>query len=419
MNPLFSPITLKGLTLPNRIVIPPMDQYSGADGKPGPWHAMHYGHLAVSGAGLLIVEATAVEAPGRIAPEDLGLWNDAQEAAHKGMLDSIRAYSTMPIGIQLGHAGRKGATSRPWDGGSPLKPDQGSWKLCAPSAIPYAATHQTPETLTGEDLARLVTSFATAAARAVRAGYDAIELHAAHGYLLHEFLSPLSNQREDAYGGSLENRMRFPLEVLAAIRAAVPANFPVGVRVSGTDFVKGGWDVPQCATFAQAVEKAGAAYIHANPRLFRVKFDNQLLVDGELDIVTLRQRLDRTFECRAVCLKPGRAATTGNNFLSFCKHGNFTILFGNFNAIAHTNLQGRNVHLVAVEREDAVPHELTSLVARVGKPKAVHHVVEAAFKNNEQVGTGNALLHFGLLEIAMRFASRRQATSLSFLMNAP
>jgi len=264
MNPLFAPITLKGLTLTNRIVIPPMDQYSATDGLPGPWHAMHYGHLAVSGAGLLIVEATAVEAPGRIAPEDLGLWNDAQEAAHKDMLDSIRAYSTMPIGIQLGHAGRKGATARPWDGGSPLKPDQGSWELCAPSALPYAPGHQMPEALTAEDLARLVASFAAAAARSMRAGYDAIELHAAHGYLLHEFLSPLSNKREDAYGGSLENRMRFPLEVLAAIRAAVPANFPVGVRVSGTDFVEGGWDVHQCATFALAIEKAGAAYIHVS-----------------------------------------------------------------------------------------------------------------------------------------------------------
>lgn len=264
MNPLFSPITLKGLTLPNRIVIPPMDQYSGADGKPGPWHAMHYGHLAVSGAGLLIVEATAVEAPGRIAPQDLGLWNEEQEAAHKNMLDSIRAYSSMPIGIQLGHAGRKGATSRPWDGGKPLQANQGGWELCAPSALPYAKGHQTPAALTVNDIARLVHSFAEAAQRAVRAGYDIIELHAAHGYLLHEFLSPLSNKRDDAYGGSLENRMRFPLEVLAAVRAAVSANFPVGVRVSGTDFVEGGWDADQCSTFAQALEKAGAAYIHVS-----------------------------------------------------------------------------------------------------------------------------------------------------------
>ena len=264
MNPLFSPIKLKNLTLNNRIVVPPMDQYSAEDGLPVNWHTMHYGNLAASGAGLVIVEATAVEPAGRISPQDLGLWNAAQEAAHKGMIDAIRSYSSTPMGIQIGHAGRKGSTGRPWEGGKPLPPDGAGWEICAPSPLPFAPGHQTPAELTAADIARLTESFVATAKRAVRAGYNIIELHAAHGYLMHEFLSPLSNARTDAYGGSLENRMRFPLEVLAAVLAAVPANYPVGVRVSGTDFIDEGWNVQECATFAQTLEKAGAAYIHVS-----------------------------------------------------------------------------------------------------------------------------------------------------------
>ena len=264
MNPLFAPIKLKGLTLSNRIVVPPMDQYSAQDGLPGNWHAMHYGNLAVSGAGLLIVEATAVEPAGRISPQDMGLWNNVQQAAHKSMIDAIRSYSPTPIGIQLGHAGRKGSTARPWEGGKPLPADGAGWEICAPSALPYAPGHQTPAELTAADIARLTQSFVDAAKRAVQAGYNCIELHAAHGYLMHEFLSPLSNRRTDAYGGSLENRTRFSLDVLAAVLEAVPAHYPVGVRVSGTDFVDEGWNVQECAAFAQMLEKAGAAYIHVS-----------------------------------------------------------------------------------------------------------------------------------------------------------
>ena len=264
MNPLFSPIKIKGLTLSNRIVVPPMDQYSADHGSPGNWHTMHYGNLAVSGAGLVIVEATAVESPGRISPQDLGLWNDEQEAAHTAMLNAIRTYSTTPIGLQIGHSGRKGATGLPWEGGKPLSPADGGWGIYAPSALPYAPGHQTPAALTALDIVRLTQDFAATAKRAVRAGYDALELHAAHGSLMHEFLSPLSNARTDAYGGSLENRMRFPLEVLDAVRAVVPAGYPVGVRVSGSDFTEGGWNVEECALFAQAIEKAGAAYIHVS-----------------------------------------------------------------------------------------------------------------------------------------------------------
>ncbi|OXS28302.1 MAG: oxidoreductase [Desulfovibrio sp. MES5] len=264
MNTLFSPITLGGLKLANRIVIPPMDQYSADEGRPTQWHHMHYGHLAVSGAGLLIVEATAVEPEGRISQADLGLWNDEQEELHRRMLDFIGTFSSIPVALQIGHAGRKGSTGRPWEGRGPLTPQDGGWPVYAPSALPFDAASPMPLALTEADIDRLLEAFVATAQRAVRAGYKAIELHAAHGYLLHEFLSPLSNKRDDAYGGSLENRMRFPLRVFAAVRKALPASVPVGMRVSGSDFVPGGWDVAECAILAQELEKAGAAYIHVS-----------------------------------------------------------------------------------------------------------------------------------------------------------
>ncbi len=264
MNTLFSPIALGGLMLANRIVIPPMDQYSADEGRPTQWHHMHYGNLAVAGAGMLIVEATAVEPEGRISQGDLGLWNDEQEELHRRMLDFIGTFSSIPVAVQIGHAGRKGSTGRPWEGRGPIAPQDGGWPVYAPSALPFDAASQTPLALTEADIDRLLEAFVATSQRAVRAGYKAIELHAAHGYLLHEFLSPLSNKRDDAYGGSLENRMRFPLRVFAAVRKALPASVPVGMRVSGSDFVPGGWDVPECAILAQELEKAGAAYIHVS-----------------------------------------------------------------------------------------------------------------------------------------------------------
>lgn len=264
MDVLFSPLAMNGLTLPNRIVIPPMDQYSAADGIAAEWHYMHYGHLAVSGAGLLIMEATAVEAEGRISPYDLGLWNDAQEEALKKLLAFIRKFSRMPLAVQLGHAGRKASSARPWDGRGALSPEEGGWEVCAPSALHYDPSSPEPAPLTVEDIRRLTQSFADAAKRAHRAGYDAVELHAAHGYLLHQFLSPLANTRDDAYGGSLENRMRFPLEVFKAARTAFPTDKPMGVRVSGSDFAEGGWDVEECAVFAKALEAIGCSYIHVS-----------------------------------------------------------------------------------------------------------------------------------------------------------
>ncbi len=264
MNILFSPIALNGLNLSNRIVIPPMCQYSAKDGHAAEWHYMHYGHLAVSGAGLLIVEATAVEPEGRISPFDLGLWSDELAESHRKMLAFIKNFSQIPMGVQVAHAGRKASTARPWEGGTHLSEQEGGWQVCSPSALAYDDAAPVPVALTQDDLARLTRSFVLAGQRAVQAGYDVVELHAAHGYLLHQFLSPLANRREDRYGKSLENRMRFPLEVFKAMRAAMPEGFPLGVRVSGTDFVEGGWDINECATFAVELEKLGCSFIHVS-----------------------------------------------------------------------------------------------------------------------------------------------------------
>lgn len=264
MSQLFQPFKLGGLSLDNRIVIAPMCQYSANDGAATDWHMIHLGHLALSGAGLLIIEATAVEPEGRISAADLGLWSDRTEQALARVLGAIRTYSPIPVAIQLAHAGRKASTRVPWAGGGQVSPAEGGWQPFAPSALPYAPTEVTPQALDAAGLARVKEVFVAAAHRAMRLGLDAIELHAAHGYLLHEFLSPLSNRRDDAYGGALENRVRFPLEVFEAVRAAVPANVPVGVRVSATDWAEGGWDIEQTIAFAHELERRGCSYIHAS-----------------------------------------------------------------------------------------------------------------------------------------------------------
>lgn len=264
MENLFSPITLNGLGLPNRIVIPPMDQYSAVDGFATEWHSMHYANLACSGAGLLVVEATAVEDVGRISPQDLGLWSDAHEESHRSLIQFIRKASVTSVGLQLGHAGRKASSARPWDGRAPLTPDEGGWNVCAPSALAYDSVSPEPRALTVDEIQELVKKFADAALRARRAGYDLIEIHAAHGYLLHQFLSPLSNSRTDQYGGDLQARMRFPLEVFTAIRMVLPEEMPVGIRVSGSDFAEGGWDVEECVLFAQELKKRGCSFIHVS-----------------------------------------------------------------------------------------------------------------------------------------------------------
>ncbi len=262
MSQLFSPFSIGHLQLKNRIVIAPMCQYSAENGEATDWHLIHLGHLALSGAGLLIIEATAVEPEGRITSADLGLWSDATEAALNKVLTAIRKYSPIPIAIQLGHAGRKASSHVPWEGGQLIPVGQGGWPSLAPSATPYGPDETPPVALDQVGLQRVLQSFVSAAQRAHRLGIDAIEIHAAHGYLLHQFLSPLSNARTDEYGGSLENRMRFPLAVFEALRAAVPAEMPVGIRLSGTDWVAGGWDVEQSVAFGHALRQRGCAFIH-------------------------------------------------------------------------------------------------------------------------------------------------------------
>lgn len=261
MSTLFAPIELGTLTLPNRIVIAPMCQYSAQDGNATSWHLMHLGQLALSGAGMLIIEATAVEAEGRISAQDLGLWSDENEQALASTLAQVRRHSAMPIAVQLAHAGRKASTVPPWLGGQLRPSGEGGWRTWAPSALPFTPGNEAPQALDAAGLVRIRQAFAAAAARAARIGIDAIEVHGAHGYLLHQFLSPLSNRRDDAYGGSLENRMRFPLEVFEAVRAAFPAGRPVGIRVSATDWVEDGWDIEQTLAFAAALKVRGCDFL--------------------------------------------------------------------------------------------------------------------------------------------------------------
>jgi 2,4-dienoyl-CoA reductase-like NADH-dependent reductase (Old Yellow Enzyme family) len=262
---LFTPFRVAGLELRNRIVIAPMCQYSADEGRATDWHLIHLGHLALSGAALLTIEATAVVPEGRISARDLGLWNDDTEQALGRTLDSVRRWSDMPIAIQLAHAGRKASTKVPWEGPAQVPPDApGGWQTVAPSAIPFAEHEHPPVALDRAGLARVRDAFAAAATRAARLGLNAVQLHGAHGYLLHEFLSPLSNRRDDEYGGHLENRMRFPLEVFDAVRQAFPADRPVTMRVSGTDWAPGGWDIEQTIAFAQALEARGCNGIHVS-----------------------------------------------------------------------------------------------------------------------------------------------------------
>jgi 2,4-dienoyl-CoA reductase-like NADH-dependent reductase (Old Yellow Enzyme family) len=264
MSTLFTPLQVGALTLPNRIVIAPMCQYSADDGNMTDWHMIHLGQLALSGAGLLIIEATAVEAIGRITPQDVGLYNDDNQAAMARVLKALRQHSRMPIAIQLGHAGRKASSHVPWEGGQALAAADGAWQTAGPSALPHGADEPAPLALDADGLARVKAAFVQAAKRSQALGIDAIELHGAHGYLLHQFLSPISNKRTDEYGGSLDNRMRFPLEVYDAVRAVFPHDKPVGMRVSSTDWVEGGWDLAQTIAFANALKARGVDWIDAS-----------------------------------------------------------------------------------------------------------------------------------------------------------
>jgi 2,4-dienoyl-CoA reductase-like NADH-dependent reductase (Old Yellow Enzyme family) len=264
MSALFSPIKLRSLELANRIVVSPMCQYSADDGAANDWHFTHINNLALSGAAMFCIEATHVEPIGRITPGCLGLWDDATQAALKPILASVRKHSKAAVAMQLAHAGRKSSSYRPWEGGQQIPLEKGGWQTVAPSAIPHKEGELAPLALDDAGLARIRDAFVDAAKRADRLGIDALELHGAHGYLLHQFLSPLANQRTDQYGGSLENRMRFPLEVYDAVRAVFPADKPVGMRVSATDWVEGGWDLPQTIAFAQELKRRGVDWIDAS-----------------------------------------------------------------------------------------------------------------------------------------------------------
>ena len=267
MSKLFTSFALRDLELANRIVISPMCQYSAVDGSPSDWHWAHLGSLALSGAGLLCIEATAVTPQARITPGDLGLYSDANEQGLAAVLRMIRAVAPIRVAVQLAHAGRKGSSREPWNGGRLLPEVEGGWRAEAPSAVPHAPDEAPPRALERADLARLRAAFASAAARAARLGVDAIELHAAHGYLLHQFLSPVSNRRSDEYGGSLENRMRFPLEVFDAVRGAFPPERPVGARISATDWLEEidppppSWTLEQSLVFARALKARGCDWI--------------------------------------------------------------------------------------------------------------------------------------------------------------
>jgi 2,4-dienoyl-CoA reductase-like NADH-dependent reductase (Old Yellow Enzyme family) len=265
-NPvLFSPARVRGHELANRIIIAPMCQYSAVDGQMNDWHLIHLGQLALSGAALLTIEASAVLPEGRITWADVGLYDDATEEAMRRTLQSIRHWSDIPVVVQLNHAGRKASTQTPWAGGAQIPPGTArGWQTVAPSAIPFQDDQIAPLALDLTGLERIKAAFVEAAGRAVRAGVDGVQLHGAHGYLLHQFLSPLSNQRTDAYGGSLENRMRLPLEVFDAVRAALPADKLLTMRVSATDWVEGGWDLEQTKALAQALEIRGCDAIHVS-----------------------------------------------------------------------------------------------------------------------------------------------------------
>jgi 2,4-dienoyl-CoA reductase-like NADH-dependent reductase (Old Yellow Enzyme family) len=266
MSKLFSPIALGTLQLENRIAIAPMCQYSAdGNGLATDWHMIHLGQLALSGAGLLIIEATAVTPEGRISPDDLGLWSEEHTEALAPVIQAIRRYAPIKVAIQLAHAGRKASSEVPWQGGANIPVDAPhGWQTVAPSALPHADGETVPVALDQAGIDRIKDGFVAAARRAHELGLDAIELHGAHGYLLHQFLSPLSNHRSDAYGGSLENRMRYPLEVFRAVRAAVPPSMVVGMRISATDWVEGGWDIEQSVVFAKELDKLGCQFIHVS-----------------------------------------------------------------------------------------------------------------------------------------------------------
>ena len=260
MHPLFSPLQLRDLTFRNRIAVSPMCQYSSTDGFATDWHLVQLGSRAVGGAALVMTEAAAVEARGRISPHDLGIWKDEHIEMLARTAAFVRSQGAV-AGMQLAHAGRKASTRRPWEGGGVIPESEGGWQTVAPSAIPFNPGDPAPAELTASEIQAIVEAFAAAARRALEAGFQLVEIHAAHGYLAHEFLSPLSNQRKDEYGGSFENRTRFALEVTRAVRAVWPASLPLFVRISSTDWAPGGWDIGDSVALSRLLRSAGADLI--------------------------------------------------------------------------------------------------------------------------------------------------------------
>jgi 2,4-dienoyl-CoA reductase-like NADH-dependent reductase (Old Yellow Enzyme family) len=261
---LFSPIKLRGLELKNRLVVSPMCQYNSDNGSANDWHLMHLGQFSLGAGALVMTESTHVSPEGRISHKCAGMYSDENEAAMKRVIGFCKQYGIAAQGIQLGHSGRKGSTQPPAVGGKPLKPEEGAWETIGPSALPFAPDWHTPRAMTKADIDRVRNEFVQATQRSLRIGYDLVELHAGHGYLGHEFLSPLSNKRTDEYGGSLENRMRFPLETFAAMRAVWPADKPMGVRISATDWMDGGWTPEEAVVFARELKKLGCDYVDAS-----------------------------------------------------------------------------------------------------------------------------------------------------------
>jgi 2,4-dienoyl-CoA reductase-like NADH-dependent reductase (Old Yellow Enzyme family) len=296
---LFTPIQLGGITLPNRIVVSPMCQYSAADGAMSDWHFAHLGSLACSGAGLMIIEATGVTREGRISPGCTGLYTDLNEAAMKRVVEVCRGITKSPIGVQLAHAGRKASTQVPWLGGKPLGPAESPWRTVAPSALPFAEDWHVPHELTVEEIRGLADAFAAAAQRARRIGLDLVELHSAHGYLLHQFLSPLCNRRADRYGGSLENRMRAPLEIARALRESWPRERALGARITASDWAEGGFEADDAARYARELKAIGFDYVcvssgagvsHARIKVepgYQVGFAEQVRRQAQMPVMTV------------------------------------------------------------------------------------------------------------------------------------
>jgi 2,4-dienoyl-CoA reductase-like NADH-dependent reductase (Old Yellow Enzyme family) len=260
MSKLFEPLKIREIEFRNRLWVSPMCQYSSEDGMPTDWHLVHLGSRAVGGAGLVVMEATAVSPEGRISPQDAGIWSDAHAEAYQRITKFITENGAA-AGIQIAHAGRKASTAAPWNGGKKVDEAQGGWQTVAPSAIAFAEDYPSPREMNTGEIEKAISDFVEAAKRALNAGFEVIEIHAAHGYLLHEFLSPLSNKRTDEYGGSFENRIRFPLEVIRKARAVVPENLPLFVRISATDWTEGGWDLAQSTEFCRQLKEIGVDLI--------------------------------------------------------------------------------------------------------------------------------------------------------------